>query len=144
MKILSLIRKKSIGAFIGLGVMILSLVSLIVYLAYAVSLEGLMMPGVVILLLLVIAGEIALFFYDNDYIPIAAAACSMAALGCFAISPPETIGSIVDYFQDIVMFGNPDKFGIIIAVVVLLLLTSITAVVGCFFGRVRACVREKE
>lgn len=138
MKISSLFREKSTGAFIGLGVLVMAIVSLIVYLVYATSLEGLMMPWVIVLLVAVIALEAVQFFIDNDYTPIAAAGCSMAALGCFVVSPPTTIGSIVDYFQNIVMFGNPDKFGIIVATIVVLLVTSVAAIVGCFFGRVKA------
>ena len=138
MKISSLFREKSTGAFIGLGVLVMAIVSLIVYLVYATSLEGLMMPWVIVLLVAVIALEAVQFFIDNDYTPIAAAGCSMAALGCFVVSPPATIGSIVDYFQNIVMFGNPDKFGIIVATIVVLLVTSVAAIVGCFFGRAKA------
>ena len=137
MKIMHLVRSKRAGAFVGVGVMILSLATLVVYLSYAVSLEGLMMPWVVVLLTLVIVGEAVLFFFDNDYIPVAVAACSMAALGCFAVSPPETLGSVVDYFQNIVMFGNPEKFGIIVAIVIMLLATSAAAVAACFFRRVK-------
>ena len=73
MKISSLFREKSTGAFIGLGVLVMAIVSLIVYLVYATSLEGLMMPWVIVLLVAVIALEAVQFFIDNDYTPIAAA-----------------------------------------------------------------------
>ena len=76
--------------------------------------------------------EIALFFFENDFLPILASALSAAALGCFLLNPPETIGSVVDYFQNIVMFGNPENFGIIIALTVLLLALTALAVVRCF------------
>ena len=138
MDMLSLIRSKRAGAYIGMGVFVMTIVSLVVYLVYATSLEGLIMPWVIVLLLLTAAAEAVQFFFDNNYTPIAAAGCSMAALGCFAAAPPATIGSIVDHFQNIVMFGNPEKFGIIIAVIVLLLVTSVAAIVGCFFPRVAA------
>lgn len=137
MMVMEFIRSKRAGAWLGVAVLVLALVSLIVYLVYATSIEGLMMPWVIVLLVAVIACEGVQFFIDNDYTPIAAAGCAMASLGCFAVSPPATIGSIVDYFQKIVMFGNPDKFGIIIATIVLTLTTSVVAVVACFFSRVK-------
>lgn len=142
MNIKTFIRSKAAGAYIGLGVLVLAVVSLIVYLVYATSLEGLMMPWVIVLLVAVIACEGVQVFINNNYTSIASAGCAMAALGCFAVSPPATIGSIVDYFQNIVMFGNPDKFGIIIAVIVLLLVTSVAAIVGCFFPCVRKAAAE--
>ena len=100
-------RRKKFGTFINLIMLALAIVTFFVYRIYATSAEGLMMPWVERLLLTIIVGEAILFLFDNDYIPIIVAGLSMTTLGCFAISPPETIGSIVDYFQNIVMFGNP-------------------------------------
>lgn len=144
MNILSYIRSRAAGAYIGAGVLVMAIASLIVYLVYATSLEGLMMPGVVVLLVAVMLCEAAQMAFDNNYTPIAAAGCSMAALGCFAVAPPATIGSIVDYFQNIVMFGNPDKFGNIVAVIVVMLITCVLAVVGCFFERVRKAPKSDD
>lgn len=130
-----LMGKKTIGTYIDFGVLLLAIVTLIVYLTYATSIDGLMMPWVIVLLLFIVAGEVALFFFDNDYIPVAVAALSMTSFGCFAVAPPETLGSIVDYFQNIVMFGHPEKFSLIVVILVFMLLMSIAAIVACFFDR---------
>ncbi|MBR1813583.1 MAG: hypothetical protein IJ773_07135 [Lachnospiraceae bacterium] len=129
--------KKSAGAYLGIVVEVLALISLILYLTYTTSADGLFMPWVVVCLLLILALEGILFFFDNDIIPILVAALGAAAFGCFAMDPPETIGSVVDYFQNIVMFGNPEKFGIIIALAVLMLLMTLLAIIACFPERVK-------
>ena len=130
--------KKGAGAYLGLAVAALACVSLILYLIYATSADGLFMPWVLALLILVLAVEGILFVWDNDYLPILAAGLSAAAFGCFLMDPPETIGSVVDYFQNIVMFGNPEKFGIIMVLTVLLLIMTMVAVAACFLNRVKA------
>lgn len=138
MNIVNTFKSKTIGAFMGMGIILLSILSLIFYLVYATSSDELMMPLVIVFLVLVIVGEIATFFFDNDYIPVAVAALTMASVGCFAISPIETIGSITDFFNGgMVMFGNPDNFGIIMTILIFLLITTITAIVACFFKRVK-------
>ena len=130
-------EKKGVGAFLGIGVTALAIVSLILYLVYATSADGLFMPWVLALLLMIVAAEAILFFLDNDYLPILVSALSAAAFGCFLMDPPETIGSVVDYFQNIVMFGNPEKFGIIMALTGILLLMTVIAVIACFMNRVK-------
>ena len=100
-----LMRKRGIATFLNIAVLCLAIAELIVYLQYANAGEGLFVPWVLVLLLLVILSEIALFFFDNDYLPIAIAALSMLALGLFAQTPPETLGSIADYYQNIT-FGS--------------------------------------
>ncbi len=129
--------KKGAGAYLGILVGVLALASLILYLTYATSADGLFMPWVVVCLLLVVGFEVILFFFDNDFLPILVAALGAAAFGCFAMDPPETIGSVVDYFQNIVMFGNPEKFGIIIALAVLMLGMTLLAIIACFPERVK-------
>ena len=113
----------------------LAFVSLILYLTYATSADDLFMPWVAVLLALVLVGEVALFFLDNDYLPILLCALSAGAFGCFLMDPPETIGSVVDHFQNIVMFGNPEKFGVIVAIAALLLVMTVLAVAACFLRR---------
>ena len=130
-------EKKGVGAFLGIGVAALAIVSLILYLVYATSADGLFMPWVLALLLMIVAAEAILFFLDNDYLPILVSALSAAAFGCFLMDPPETIGSVVDYFQNIVMFGNPEKFGIIMALTGILLLMTVIAAIACFMNRVK-------
>ena len=130
-------EKKGVGAFLGIGVAALAIVSLILYLVYATSADGLFMPWVLTLLLMIVAAEAILFFLDNDYLPILVSALSAAAFGCFLMDPPETIGSVVDYFQNIVMFGNPEKFGIIMALTGILLLMTVIAAIACFMNRVK-------
>ena len=130
--------KKGAGAYLGMAVEALAFVSLILYLTYATSADGLFMPWVPVLLFLILAAEVILFFFDNDYLPVLTAGMSAAAFGCFLMDPPETIGSVVDHFQNIVMFGNPEKFGIILALTVLMLLMTVIAVAACFPARVKA------
>ena len=129
--------KKAAGAYLGMAVEALAFVSLILYLTYATSADGLFMPWVLALLFLILVAEVLLSFFDNDYMPILVAGMSAAAFGCFLMDPPETIGSVVDYFQNIVMFGNPEKFGIIIALAALLLAMTAVAVIACFLRRVK-------
>lgn len=130
-----LMRKRGGATFLNIAVLCLAVAELIVYLQYANAGEGLFVPWVLVLLLFVILSEIALFFFDNDYLPIAVAGLSMLALGLFAQTPPETLGSIADYYQNIVMFGDPQNFGIIVANFVLMLVMSVTAIVSGFFRR---------
>lgn len=131
------IGNRRIGTFLNIAVFLLAVASLIAYLLYATSAEGLMVPWVVVLLLLVIAGEAVLFFFDNDYIPILMAVCSMLAFGVFLYTPPQVLGSLADYMQNIVMFGNPEDFGIIVTIIALELVMSLMAIVSCFFERIK-------
>ena len=136
-------EKKGVGAFLGIGVAALAIVSLILYLVYATSADGLFMPWVLALLLMIVAAEAILFFLDNDYLPILVSALSAAAFGCFLMDPPETIGSVVDYFQNIVMFGNPEKFGIIMVLTGMLLMMTAVAVIACFLPRMKMAESQK-
>lgn len=137
MNMMNLIRNKAIGAYFGVAVFFLSAASLVVYLIYANSIQGLMMEWVIVFLALAMVGEIVLFFFDNDYLPIIIAMFPMIAFGLFLKYPKETLGSVVDYFQRIVMFGYPENFSIIVVIVILLVVTTIVAVVSCFFARVK-------
>lgn len=135
MNIADLLKSKRAGAYAGLAVGCLAVVGLILYLSYALSSDGLMMPVVPVLLALIILAEMFLFFADNDIVPILAAGMASGVFGAFLYSPPETIGSIVDYYQNIVMFGNPEKFGLIVSLIVIFLLMTVLAVVACFMRR---------
>ena len=123
------------GTYLGLIVGALAIVSLILYLTYATSADDLFMPWVVVALGLVLAGEAVLLFRDSDFLPVLICALSAAAFGCFLMDPPETIGSVVDHFQNIVMFGNPEKFGVIVALTALMLVMTVAAVIACFLQR---------
>lgn len=134
-----LIISKTVGFYIGLGVMLLSIVSLVAYLVYVdTNSKLLMMPWVIVFIVLTIVGEISLFFYDNDYLPIAIASFPMLAFGFFVKSPLATLWSIVSYLNGASMEGaNPDNFELIIMIAVLLIITSAAAVTACFFNRVK-------
>lgn len=141
------LRKKSIGAYIGLGVFILSVTSLIVYLRYISTDPGLLtLPWVIVVLALIIAGEALLFVFDNDYLPVVIAALPMLALGLFLQSPLATLWSIAGYLQGGIEMegGNPDNFGLIIGLAVLLVVTTVLAVMACFFKRVKSESRTSE
>ena len=135
--------KKSAGAYWGIAAAALALVSLILYLVYATSADGLFMPWVLALLLMIVVAEGILYFFDNDYLPILVSVLSAASFGCFLMDPPETIGSVVDYFQNIVMFGNPEKFGIIIVLTGMLLMMTAVAVIACFLPRMKMAESQK-
>lgn len=140
MYFINLVRNKTAGAFIGLGVLLLSIASLVLYSVY-VSKDSdlLMMPWVIVFLVFAIAGEVVLFFLDNDYLPVVIAMFPMFALGCFAASPLATLFSVASYFgEGIFMDGaNPDYCGLIIGIAVLFVVTSAAAVAACFFKRVK-------
>ena len=140
-----LIRSKTIGSFIGLGVLVLSIVSLIVYAKYvSTSPAILMMPWVIVFLVLGIAGEAALFFFDNDYLPVVIAIFPVLALGCFVITPLATLWSIVSKYTGVIMENAiPGNFGLIVALAVLLVITTAVAVTGCFFSRVKKTDSDK-
>lgn len=129
--------KKSAGAYAGLLVGLLAIVSLGLYMIYGTSADGLMVTAIPVMLGVIVLTEAVLFFLDNDWLPVLAAALSAACFGLFAYTPPETIGSIVDYYQNIVMFGNPEKFGLIVAVLAVMLLMMVVAIAACFMRRTK-------
>ena len=143
MYFVDLFRKKTIAFYILLGVIVsLSIAALIVYAKYVSTYPGLLMvPWVIVFLALTIAGEITLFFSDNDYLPIVITVFPVCAFGFFLASPLATLFSVVirlGIAEDVKMDGaDPANFEMIIAIAVLCIVTAAAAVAACFFKRVK-------
>ncbi len=123
------------GLFADVALVVLTVVSFVAYLVYAAGAEGLMFWPVPVLLSGVLVSAAVQILLRDDWSPVAAAACAAGALGCFLAFPPETLGSVADYYQNIVMFGNPDKFDEIVVNVVLMFSVTAVAVLSCFLRR---------
>jgi hypothetical protein len=104
--------------------------------------------GFYLVLISVVAGIVATIYYvnwstgisallkwDNDYIVIAATVGYAIAL--FQLLS-DSVGSFVDAFQGIVMFGDATQVGSILTIVYILAASSVCMIIAGFMRRVKA------
>ncbi len=71
-------------------------------------------------------------FYDNDFLVIAVTALLSAALLQLLV---DSVGSFVDAFQGIVMFGDPTQVGSIISISAFICVGILASIIAGFLKR---------
>lgn len=128
------VKNKTWAYWLGCGAAVIALVGLIVYGVYkGKSGEG---TGWIFALIIIgIAAQVGLFFYDGkfgDFIAIAPPVLYALSLG---LGLSGGVGNIADAVSDIVMFGIPELAPLNYAMTVLLGIATVLTIVPCFLTR---------
>ena len=126
-------KTRGAGAWFALAAAVLALAADVIFLIWATA-HGGVLPKIWIPLLGTAAAEILLILTDLEYFGIIGSACSAVAL--FSLLD-RSVGSFVDAFQGIVMFGDSTQVGLILLMAGLMAVSMILCVLSCFAKRVK-------
>ncbi|HHV09359.1 MAG TPA: hypothetical protein GXX75_03645 [Clostridiales bacterium] len=129
-----ILSKKAAGFYFAALAGLVAIVAIIRYVAWAPA-HNAMNSLILVALVLGLVIDIVLIFYDNNYLIVAATACYSVAL--FQLLA-DSVGSFVDLFQGIVMFGDSTQVGTIISISCFIAVSILASVVASFMKRVRA------
>jgi hypothetical protein len=126
-------KGKRIGFYFLLLAGIFAIASFARYMLWAPANDAL---NSIILLSLILgfALNILLVFYDNDYLLIVLTV--LYSISFFQLIV-DSIGSFVDAYQGIVMFGDPTQVGTIVSINILIAISILTSIAAGFTTRVK-------
>lgn len=127
------LRKKALGFYFMVFTALTAVVALVKYLSWssqALSMNTIVLGG----LLLGIVINVLLLFKDNDYLVIIITA--LYSISVFELIS-SSVGSFVDAFQGIVMFGDATQVGTILSISYLIGACAIVSVIASFMKRVK-------
>lgn len=130
------LKKKSVGYFLGLFASLISLISLIIFFVYAGKNNSTSVSCILFLIIGILL-QLSMFFTDekiSDILSVFVPICYMVGL---AEELHTGIGNIVDSIQGIVMFGNSSLVGFNYTLAVLLLVSTILAIVQIFMKKTK-------
>lgn len=128
-----LMNKKALGFYLASLAGIVAIISTIYYVAWAPA-HNAMNSLVLAALIIGIIIDVVLIIYDNSYLIIATTVCYSIAF--FQILA-DSVGSFVDMFQGIVMFGDSTQVTTIISICSLILVSVIASIIASFMKRVK-------
>lgn len=127
------LQKKAIGYYFAALAGILAVVSMIRFMMWAPGHSGMDMVIVGVLAAGVIC-DVILTFRDNDYIIILSTVCYSVAVVKLLTN---SVGSFVDAFQGINMFGDASQVNRIISIAAVMGISVLLSVFAGFLKRVR-------
>lgn len=128
-----LLSKKAIGFYPAMAAGIAAIISIIRFMMWAPAHKS--MDAVVVAALAAgLAIEILLIFKDNDYLMILTTACYSVALVKLLTG---SVGSFVDAFQGINMFGDATQVSTIISIGIVMLASVLLSIAASFLKRVK-------
>lgn len=126
-----LLKNKTKGALLPLIAGALALAAMILFLVWAPG-HNAAHPVIPIALAAGIAAGLLFFLTDVDYLGLAATAGYSIA---FFTLLSDSVGSFVDAFQGIVMFGDATQVGIILVMSGLMCASILLSILACFAKR---------
>jgi len=129
-----ILNKKAIGFYFTSFAGLVAIISVIRYMIWAPVHDG-MNPIILAALIIGIVIDIIFFFYNNDYLIIATTACYTIALFLLLV---DSVGSFVDKFQNIVMFGDSSQVGTIVSISIFIAVSLLASIIASFMKRVKA------
>lgn len=130
---IDILRKKAIGFYFMVLSGVLAIIAISRYASWAPA-NYVMNPLILAVLIIGIVLDLLLVLYDNDYLVVAATACYSVAL--FQLLA-DNVGSFVDAFQGIVMFGDPTQVGTILSISYIIAGSILASIIASFTKRVR-------
>lgn len=127
---MKILKNRTIGFCIQAIVPIFCLISLIAYLVYASALGKYDVKILLGLGLGCVLGALQLFMQIGVFELISSVLISVTLF--YFVTLTETIGSYADYLNNIVAFGHSELIGQINATIIVMLITAVLAIVGCF------------
>lgn len=130
---INFLNKKAVGFYFLVLAAILALLSLVRFFLWAPEHNAMDMI-IVIALVAGIALSVVLSIKDNEYVIVIATACySIAAIKLLT----DSVGSFVDAFQGINMFGDSTQVGTIMTISIMILVSVLMSVIASFLKRVK-------
>lgn len=126
--------KKAAGFYLVLISVVAGIVATIYYVNWSTGISVLN-PLILTAAIFGVILSVLLLKWDNDYIVIAATVGYAVAL--FQLLS-DSVGSFVDAFQGIVMFGDATQVGSILTIVYILAASSVCMIIAGFMRRVKA------
>lgn len=124
---------KAAGFYFAAAAAMIAVVSVIRYLMWAPAHKS-MDIVVAAALILGIVIDIVLIVKDNDYLTVIATACySVAAVKMLT----DSVGSFVDAFQGINMFGDATQVSIILSIFAVMAVSILLSIIASFLRRVK-------
>lgn len=127
-------KDKAAGFYVGAAGGILMLLTLVIYAANMKALDQKNMLVIFPLLLAVIV-EIGIYFKENDWLKVIAPVLCSIALASFAV---DSVGTLVDYFFNLTMFGNKATMGTVTILLSLMGIELIVLLISSFMKGVKA------
>lgn len=127
-------KDKAAGFYVGAAGGILMLLTLVIYAANMKALDQKNMLVIFPLLLAVIV-EIGIYFKENDWLKIIAPVLCSIALASFAV---DSVGTLVDYFFNLTMFGNKATMGTVTILLSLMGIELVVLLISSFMKDVKA------
>jgi len=127
------LKNKAIGFYVLAAAAVLAVISLVRFLVWAPA-HSALNPLTLVSLLVGVAINAVLLAKDNDYLVIAMTACYTVAVGKLL---SDSVGSFVDAFQGISMFGDATQVGTIISIAAVLGIAVVLSIAAGFMPRVK-------
>ena len=126
-------KNKAFGFYMLTLAGLLAIISFVRFIVWAPAHNAM---NTIILLGLVVgfAVNVLLLFYDNDYLVIITTALYSISLFQLLV---DSVGSFVDAYQGIVMFGDPSQVGTILSICTFISGSIAASVIAGFFGRTK-------
>lgn len=121
-------KDKAAGFYFGAAGGVLMLITLMIYAANMKALEQKNM-WVVFPLLLAVVVEAGICFKENDWLKVLAPVLCSIAFASFAV---DSVGTLVDYFFNLTMFGNKATMGTVTLLLVLMGTELIVLLISSF------------
>lgn len=126
-------KDKAAGFYFGAVGGILMVLTLMIY---AINMKALDQRNmlVVLPLLLAVIVEIGLYFKDNDWLKIIAPVLCSIAFASFAV---DSVGTLVDYFFNLTMFGNKATMGTVTFLLILMGMELVVLIISSFMKGIK-------
>lgn len=128
-----LLGKKTIGYYLTAGAAVIGIVSLIRFVLWAPShyaMDVMIVAGLVMGILI----DVVLFFKDNEFLMVLSTACYSVAL--FKLLT-NSVGSFVDSYQGINMFGDSTQVGTILSISIVMAVSVLLSIMASFMARTK-------
>ena len=128
-----IMSKKAVGFYFVIATMLLGILSIIRFAVWGFSHDTMDLLTIAALAAAVIL-DLILAVKDNDYLVIAATACySISAVKLLT----DSVGSFVDAYQGINMFGDSSQVGTIISLSTVMGVSILLSIISGFLKRVK-------
>ena len=128
-----MLSKKTIGYYLTAAAAVVGLISVIRFALWAPS-HNAMDAVIVIGLIAGIIVDVILFVKDNEFLMVISTACYSVAL--FKMLT-DSVGSFVDSYQGINMFGDATQVGTILSIGIVMAVSVVLSIVASFMKRMK-------
>jgi hypothetical protein len=128
-----ILSKKAIGFYFVVLAGLVAILSVVRYVSWAPA-HNAVNTFILISLIIGIVIDLVLFFYDNDFLIILSTVCYSVAL--FQLLA-DSVGSFVDAFQGIVMFGDSTQVGTITSISTFIAISILASILASFMKRTK-------